>query len=87
MPETSFRKAIALSASRPVFLVKGTGAGKKPCWSYVEVGRGKENAFLKAVKTSENFCPADFGRIISSDWGEEPQEAVTDFLREEGVID
>jgi hypothetical protein len=53
-------------------------------WAYyfVYVERAKEPAFLAAIKGDGTIDLSDYGRIIASCYGEAPDQATRDFLKE-----
>lgn len=53
-------------------------------WAYyfVLVEPHKEQAFLKALKSEESIDLEDFGKVIASNYGEDPNDEVKAFLKE-----
>jgi hypothetical protein len=53
-------------------------------WAYyfVLVEPQKEEAFLKALKSDESIDLEDYGKVIASNYGEEPSQEVKNFLKE-----
>ena len=49
---------------------------------FIYVERSKEPAFLAAIKGDGTIDLSDYGRIIASCYGEEPNQEIRDFLKE-----
>ena len=61
-----------LFKGRFVYLVRGKDRGK-PAWHYVLVDEDKVEDFKTKVATG-NIDVADYGKVLSSGWGEDPPE-------------
>ena len=53
-------------------------------WAYyfVLVEPPKEQSFLDALKSEETIDLEDFGKVVASNYGEEPNDEVKDMLKE-----
>jgi hypothetical protein len=53
-------------------------------WAYyfVLVEQAREQAFMDALKSQESIDLEDFGKVIASCYGEEPNEQVKQLLKE-----
>ena len=63
-----------------VYLVRGKDQGK-PAWHYVKVKRPLINLFLKKTNGGTSNV-ADYGEIIKSGWGEDPDEKTVEYINE-----
>lgn len=55
--------------------------GRWACY-FIYIERAKEPAFLAAIKGDGTIDLSDYGRIIASCYGEVPDQATRDFLKE-----
>ncbi len=53
-------------------------------WAYyfVLVEAPKEQSFLAALKSDETIDLEDYGKVLASCYGEEPNQQIKDFLKE-----
>ncbi len=58
-------------------------------WAYyfVLVEAPREQAFLTSLKTEESIDLEDYGKVIASNYGEEPSEEVRKMLKEKYGFD
>ena len=58
-------------------------------WAYyfVLVEQAREQAFMDALKSQESIDLEDFGKVIASCYGEEPNEQVKQLLKEKYGFD
>ena len=75
IPKMSFVEKVKLSRGNLVYLVRGKDDGK-PAWHYVFVDKLKQPLFLEAVESGTVDC-AQFGEILESGWGENPNPEIT----------
>ena len=87
MTTAGFVKAVSLSSALPVYLLRASDETHGACWYYLEVDYAKHGMFRKISGSGRKFTLTDFGRIISSGWGDNPPQATIELLRCEGIIE
>ena len=76
--------AQTLQAQRPdhIFLVRGKDTTGEDAWYYVQVERGKREAFLRQGGVAL-LDITQFGAVIQCGYGEKPPQHIRDLMKEE----
>ena len=60
----------------------GPSQGGGTAWYVFQPEPAKAKRFLKLFEVNDAFAFADYGEVLHTEWGEEPDEAMKDYLRE-----
>lgn len=83
----SFADKIIAQKGHLVHKLKAKDSTGRWAYYFVLVEPHREKAFLDALKSEETIDLEDFGKVIASCYGEEPNEQVKTFLKEKYGFD
>ena len=83
----SFVDKIVAKKAHLVHKLKAKDSTGRWAYYFVLVEAPKEQAFLAALKSQESIDLEDYGKVIASCYGEEPNEQVKELLKEKYGFD
>ncbi len=81
-PKKSFADQLIAKKGHLVHKLKAKDSTGRWAYYFVLVEPVREQAFLAALKSEETIDLEDFGKVIASCYGEEPNDQVKTFLKE-----
>lgn len=81
-PKGGFAQKVATSKPDHIFLVRAQDHTNRNAWYYVQVDRGKRDAF-RARNGAASVTLTDFGTILHSGYGDHPPESIVKRMEEE----
>lgn len=81
-PKRSFVDQIVAKKGHLIHKLKAKDSTGRWAYYFVLVEPPKEQSFLAALKSDGTIDLEDYGKVIASCYGEEPNQQVKDFLKE-----
>lgn len=79
---TSFRDRLMFQRGQFVHKLKAKDSTGRWAYYFILIPPAREPEFKKALKSNESIDLEDYGRVVASCYGEEPNEATRNLLRE-----